>query len=452
MVAADPGFALLGNIKSRSAKEITASSWSIGGETLDRDFAVYANYKKFLGPLGAKHIRLQAGWAKCEKKPDVYDWAWLDEIVKDAFAQGVQPWLQTSYGNPIYSGGGGITLGAGLPKSAEALAAWDHWVQALVRRYRDFVFEWEVWNEPDHNVETAPAYARLFIRTAEIIRAEQPKAQIFALSMAGNIRFAEAFFGIVRDQGKLNLIDAVTTHGYPNNPDDTGSIDRALTVVRKFSPTIQIRQGETGAPSKFQTVLALSKRPWSETTQAKWNLRRMLAHHARDVPFNLYQIMDMHATINGKVYMNWKGLLEANPDKTVSHPKLSYFAAQRVFALFDDSVERLPGFRPVAAKTNRLAVTGYRKKEGGAMLVAVWFNSLAPVDSNATTPVDLTFAGAKFTEPVYADLLTGQIYKIPRDRWSSADDTVTFKQMPVYDSPVLIAEKTALLIDTIGNP
>ncbi len=56
-----------------------ASSWSIGGETLDRDFAVYNNYKKYLGPLGAKAIRLQAGWAKCEKTQGVYDWAWLDE-------------------------------------------------------------------------------------------------------------------------------------------------------------------------------------------------------------------------------------------------------------------------------------------------------------------------------------------------------------------------------------
>ena len=63
-----PGFQRLGKIKPRSAKEIASSSWSIGGETLDRDFGVYANYKKFLGPLGAKAIRLQAGWAKCERK------------------------------------------------------------------------------------------------------------------------------------------------------------------------------------------------------------------------------------------------------------------------------------------------------------------------------------------------------------------------------------------------
>lgn len=121
--AADSALPLIGKIKPRSAKEIVSSPWSIGGETLDRDFALYDNYKRYLGPLGAKAIRLQAGWAKCEKQRGVYDWAWLDAIVDDALAQGVQPWLETSYGNTIYPQGGGTGLGGGFPKSAEALTA-----------------------------------------------------------------------------------------------------------------------------------------------------------------------------------------------------------------------------------------------------------------------------------------------------------------------------------------
>ena len=120
-----PGFQPLGKIKPRAATEIASSSWSVGGETLDRDFAVYANYKTHLSLLGAKAIRLQAGWAKCEKQRGVFDWAWLDGIVNDARAQGVQPWLQLSYANPIYPGSGDTGLGGGFPKSAGALAAWD---------------------------------------------------------------------------------------------------------------------------------------------------------------------------------------------------------------------------------------------------------------------------------------------------------------------------------------
>src|SRR5690606_18461686 len=109
------GYERLGVLNGKSAAEIKSSTWSIGGETLDRDYADYQSYKEYLGPLGAKRIRLQAGWAKTEKKQGEYDFTWLDDIIDDAINQGVQPWLCLSYGNPIYAGGGEPKLGGGLP-------------------------------------------------------------------------------------------------------------------------------------------------------------------------------------------------------------------------------------------------------------------------------------------------------------------------------------------------
>ncbi len=35
------GWKYLGQLKTRSAKEITASNWSVGAETMDRDFTIY---------------------------------------------------------------------------------------------------------------------------------------------------------------------------------------------------------------------------------------------------------------------------------------------------------------------------------------------------------------------------------------------------------------------------
>ncbi|MCX7044800.1 MAG: hypothetical protein NTX50_04830 [Candidatus Sumerlaeota bacterium] len=453
--AGDPGYLLIGQIKPRPAKDIASSSWSVGGETLDRDFTVYANYKKYLGPLGAKGIRVQAGWAKCEKKPGVYDWAWLDEVVNDSLAQGVQPWLETSYGNTIYPGGGGTGLGGGFPTSPEALTAWDNWVRALAQRYKDRVREWEVWNEPDGGKSNnAEKYTSLFVRTATIIRAEQPGARIYGLGLAGNFAFAEDFLRLLKEQGKTGLLDAVTFHGYPRNPDDTSGVDKMRSLLAKYAPKAEARQGETGAPSKFQPAFALANIPWSETTQAKWDLRRMLAHHAKDTPFNLFTIIDMHYVRNGKPQMNWKGLLESKPDQTVDHVKPAYYAAQRVFAIFDDSLQRVADFNhsESSTTTSKTAVYGWRKKDSGALLVAVWFSGGAPTGSNATTPMDLILPGAKFTEPVYADLLTGKVYAIPRERWSSEGGAVTFRQIPVCDSPALIVEKAALTLEAANNP
>ena len=58
----------VGTLAPRSVKDIRSSNWTLGCETLDRDFANFDEYKRFLAPLGIKTIRLQAGWAKCEKE------------------------------------------------------------------------------------------------------------------------------------------------------------------------------------------------------------------------------------------------------------------------------------------------------------------------------------------------------------------------------------------------
>ncbi len=59
-----------------------------GCECLDRDFASFEEYREFLPPLGIRKIRLQAGWAKCEKVRGVYDFKWLDDIVDWVIAPG----------------------------------------------------------------------------------------------------------------------------------------------------------------------------------------------------------------------------------------------------------------------------------------------------------------------------------------------------------------------------
>ncbi|MBI4626282.1 MAG: hypothetical protein HY736_24065 [Verrucomicrobia bacterium] len=444
-------FPILGKIAPRSAKEIASSPWwSIGGETIDRDFTVYAHYRKYLGPLGAKGIRLQAGWAKCEKVKGVYSWAWLDAIVNDAVAQGVRPWLEFNYGNTIYEGGGDTGLGGGFPSSPEALAAWDKWCRALVERYQDRVHEWEVWNEPDINrrgTATADAYVDLFIRTATMVRAVQPRSRIWALALAGNADYADKFFAGMQAKGKLDLIDAITFHGYPRNPDDTTLADRLRTIIAKYARTIEVRQGETGAPSKYQENFALSKITWSETTQAKWDLRRLLAHRAKDVPMNLFTISDMHYTQyhsgpEGVLRMNYKGLLGTNPDQTISHVKPAYYAAQTVLAIFDGTLKRISEFPYTSTALRGLALSGYRRDSDGAQVVAYWFSDAPPAEANGVSLADVALRDGRFKDPVLVDVRTSTVYALPPDHWKQGANGVTIRALPVYDSPMLIAESS----------
>src|SRR5690554_4286296 len=106
----DIQFKEAGRIKTRKAIEITASDLGVGCEVLGRGYAYYDGYKEYLGELGVKHARFQSCWAKTEKEAGYYDFTWLDPIIDDCISRGIQPWINISYGNPIYPGGGNITI------------------------------------------------------------------------------------------------------------------------------------------------------------------------------------------------------------------------------------------------------------------------------------------------------------------------------------------------------
>ena len=125
----------IGKISPRTLSDGACERFTLGCETLDRDFADYEQYKEYIPPLGIKTIRLQAGWAKTEKQQGVYDFSWLDKIIYDAVGRGLNILLETDYGNPIYPGGGGYDLSGSFPTSDEALAAWERWVEAMAKHY-----------------------------------------------------------------------------------------------------------------------------------------------------------------------------------------------------------------------------------------------------------------------------------------------------------------------------
>ena len=231
---------------------------------LDRDLCSYDAYKSYLGQLGAKKIRLQSGWAKTEKEKGRYDFGWLEHIVDDAISRGVQPWIQISYGNPIYPGGGGVSLGQGLVTSDEALEAFAKYTEALVEKFKDRLNEWEIWNEADlrHNVTMGhdeTSYARLFVKTAGVVKKVQPEARIVALSLAnaGGTQFIDGFFKYLDERNKIDLVDVITFHGYPGNP------DRGFDKVDKLV-AIAASQGKKIVMGRKRTVRMRSERKPAE--------------------------------------------------------------------------------------------------------------------------------------------------------------------------------------------
>lgn len=455
---------LIGTVRARSTSEIKGSNWLIGCETLDRDFADYDQYKEFIAPLGIKRLRMQAGWAKTERVKGVYDFAWLDHIVNDAVARGFQPWLQTSYGNTLYPGGGGANLGAGMPTSPEALAAYERWVEAMVTRYKDKVLDWEIWNEPnfgDNTINTPQKTAEFNIRTAEIIKRIQPQARISGLALGHyNQRFVAEFFRHVGERGKFALFDNMTYHDYVYNPDANHYRVAAMKAeLAKYTQQVRLRQGENGAPSAGGTGRgALWDHPWTELTQAKWNTRRMLGDLGQDVESSVFGLVEMAYTHGPINRLNFKGILKSDYSKRVIRPKIAYYAIQNVTAVFDDSLERLrdlehthniasggPEARLYTHTTDRdVAVYGYRHKQTGKQVYTLWLSENIPSDDNDVKLQDISITLADIDQPVVVDILTGNVYEVPAAQWSRNGKIMQFKGIPIYDSPVLLADRSLI--------
>ena len=443
-----PGLQHLGTLIPKNVHEIETSRWTLGCETVDREYSDYNAFKAYLPPLGIRRIRLQSGWARAEKDPGIYDFAWLDQIIDDALSRGLAIWLETDYGNPAYEGGGGRTLAGGFPTSEIALAAWDKWVTAMATRYQNKVRDWAMWNEPDINKQHTPAdIADFNIRTAEIIKRIIPDARIAALSLATlNPDFMDRCLKRLAERNQLHLFDWVIYHGYRMNPDTAyENVKRIKEVVRRYSPRLKLWQGENGTQAEWCRSGALSKYPWTELTQAKWDTRRMLGDIGHDVDSTVFTAADLDYRTtsfhNGLVRYGLIKTAGARQGFRVLKVKMAYYAVQNVVSVFNDTVELIPNYPCEATCARQTAVFGHRVKKTGQPIVVFWDKSDVPDNANDTVPATLRIKGGRFEHPVWVDVITGNVYELPAEKVHVEVETVTFKDIPVYDAPTFITDK-----------
>jgi len=448
----DPGLKRIGTIKPRKVGEIAGQNWSIGCETIDRDFTNWDSYKDYLVPLGIKKIRLQGGWAKTERDQGKYDWRWLDRIIDDALSRGLEIILQTNYGNPIYPGGGSRHLSGGFPTSEEAWAAWDKWVEAMATRYKGKVRDWEMWNEPNNNKAHTPEItADVNIRTAEIIKRVIPDARIAGgVLNSPAVKYAEGWLKRIAETQKQPLFTWFIYHAYTRNPDEKhyDEVAKLKALFQQYAPTIKLWQGEAGTQSEFCLGGALSKYPWTELTQAKWNTRRMLGDLGHDVESLVFSIADLD-------YNRWDGyqlgdmdrygLVKTDKQYRLLKVKMAYYAVQNLVAVFDDTWQRVPDYPCEVQCAKPLALYAYKKKQTGGHLLVFWDKSGVPSDRNDTTPAALSIAKGSFTEPVWVDIITGGIHVILEEKIERTGEKLVFKDIPVYDAPVFITDKALVL-------
>ena len=65
----EPGMKRIGTLMPKSVREVGSSRWTLGCETIDREYSDYDAFKEYLPALGIKRIRLQGGGRVARKTP-----------------------------------------------------------------------------------------------------------------------------------------------------------------------------------------------------------------------------------------------------------------------------------------------------------------------------------------------------------------------------------------------
>ena len=454
---------IVGTLEPRKVGDVKSQQWMVGCETLDRGFGDYNAYKEYLVPLGIGRIRLQSGWASCEREPGKYDFRWLDRIVRDAHARGLEILLTTSYGNPIYPGGGNRNLGGGFPTSETALKAWDKWVETMALRYKGIVRDYEMWNEPDGNkgnVSNPNLVADVDIRTAEVIKRVLPDARISGGVLCWpDTKKTEDWLKRVTELKKEHLFTWFAYHGYTHNPDKGHyeNVEKLKALFAQYAPNIKLWQAEAGVQSEYGEHGALSKYPWTELTQAKWDTRRMLGDLGHDVWSSVFTIADLCPNRGKDDYEDdvvRYGLLKTDENLKVVKVKPAYYAVQNVVSVFDGTLTRITdadAFAVTGPKAYSAYLFAKRDDTYNRKLLVLWDKTGVPSDENATHPVTVRIKGTVFRNPVWVDLITGHIHTIP-DTWVTvANGDTTLINIPIYDAPVVIGNKSLFLGDHREN-
>jgi hypothetical protein len=208
-----------------------------------------------------------------------------------------------------------------------------------------------------------------------------------------------------------------------------------------------LRQGENGAPSRGGMGGILSEHPWTEVTQAKWALRRMLGDHGRDIETSIFTIADIAYSSNDAIKkLNVKGLLESDYSKKIIRPKIAYYSVQNLASVFDLFNNRIKKPQIKITAEASYSAFGYTDKNSGLQSYVLWFDEVTPTNFNATTEVNIEIKDAQLNKPVWVDLLSGRVFEIPTKSIQKNGNTFRIINFPMYDSPVLLVDRSLIQI------
>lgn len=462
----------------RPSKDIESSPLGVGFELLDhRTGYIFDKVLPIAKDSGIKWARLQSGWQRAETVPGVYNFDWLDEIVDGLRGVGIQPWFSLGFGNGLYMDGAvpipphGNYFFSPTRFGEKGITGWTNYCKAMVEHFKDRVFHWEVWNEPNAGFlrqvnwkecypmgEPPEVYAQLVKITAEAVRSVQPEAKILAGSISGCAICNEYIQGLF-DNGIAEHIDVFTYHPYQAMPEPAypERLQFIRDLIAKSGKNITLWMGENGRPSNSNT-LGRGIRS-TEASQAKYLTRRYLTDLRMGMEVSSYfLICDIGNGYlpNGNVHS--QGVIDAtNPENY--RPKLAFRAMQSFANLFDSKTELINacfelapatgswGYNLLPAEIATGITCGFRR---GNIPIFAYYHPTCIDSGWEVKPVRVSTyvpEGMKFDKPILIDPITARVYRIKqKEHWTDGNwgYLEVIPKLPLLDYPLFVTDASLL--------
>jgi len=184
--------------------------------------------------VGASFVRFHVQWFQLEPERGKFDWKALDAVIGRCVASGLKPVIGF-FGTPRWASRRPddlcyiVHLYGYTGYAAKDLADWEHFVEALVKRYRDRVDTWEVWNEPHLPTfscywHDSPENFVAMLKSAHAaIKRVQPKSDVWLGGIG--MRYLPFYHRIV-ELGAGRYFDTLALHGFGVNPAPFHAFDR----------------------------------------------------------------------------------------------------------------------------------------------------------------------------------------------------------------------------------
>ena len=460
----------IGELKILSSREVNQCFVSLGFECLDRGLVNGEKCYDLAGKTGAKFARITSGWGRTEREPGVYDFAWLDRIVDALLAQGIQPWFNVAYGNPIYMPDAPNPTGAGCTPilyGEEVMGKWLDYLRALTKHYQGRISHYEMWNEANSRLfwypgqaepENMKEYAELVTRGGEAVRAVDPSAKIGAeldSRAFRDLKWCRVLFAAL----KPGTIDFYSFHGYQLHPEELyfPRVKALRQLLDENGHThVEIWQGESGYPSWTQNIETHSMKPtsqYNEHRQAVGLLRKILLDLASGCKISsIYHMADTWE--HSYVLPGFKqtratafGLLNG----LTYTPKQTYACVSRLCTVLSGEIANVRHTTPQTETDILAPVTEWMRvsfERSGQPVYACYhptsIEAEVPPLENQSFVVRVSQGEKPLEDPVFIDLLDGSVYAVETEITPQGD--VIYSGIPACEYPCILCGRQTYTI------